>query len=90
MRQTAPHQRARAHISHIIPLLLLLRSKHAEVARALLSAGASIDLQDNLGRSPLQFACFRRHMEVVHVLLSAGARADLRDNNLRAVHCLMP
>ena len=52
-----------------------------DVVRALLSAGAMVNLQSNNGCSPLHTACYRGHQEVVHALLSAGGRADLRAKN---------
>ena len=50
-----------------------------EVVRALLSAGAKIDLQTKNGFTPLHVACLEGRTEVVRALLSAGAMADLRD-----------
>ena len=49
------------------------------MVRALLSAGAKVNLLDKGGASPLHVACHFRHMGVVRALLSAGAREDLRD-----------
>ena len=49
-----------------------------DVARALLSAGAKVDLQDKKkGMSALYGACANGHLEVARALLSAGAAADL-------------
>ena len=45
----------------------------------LLSVGAEVDHQKNIGGSPLILACHQGHMEVVRALLPAGAKADLRN-----------
>ena len=48
------------------------------MVRALLSGGASVDLQTtSYGLSPLHAACYCGHIEVVRALLSAGAKVDL-------------
>ena len=52
-----------------------------EVVRALLSAGAMVDLQFKGGLSLLHFACWEGHMEVICALLSGGAKVDLQKNN---------
>ena len=48
-----------------------------KVARALLSAGAKVDLQ---GASPMYVTCLLGHVEAACALLSAGASVDLPDN----------
>ena len=53
---------------------------HKEAARALLSAGAKVDLQNKLGMPPLYMACQEGHTEVARVLLSMGAKVDLLMN----------
>ena len=57
---------------------------HLEVARALLSAGATVDLQSNVGNSPLWIASQNGHYEVVRALLSSGAQVDFHDNVFNA------
>ena len=49
-----------------------------EVVRALLSAGAKVDLQDKNGVAPLHMACQKGHAEVVCALLFEGATVDLQ------------
>ena len=50
------------------------------MARALLSAGAKVDLQNLEGASPLFIACQAGHVEAARALLSAGAIVDLPNN----------
>ena len=52
-----------------------------EVACALLSGGAKVDMQDINGLTPLYEACSGGHIVVVHALLSAGAEVDLQRNH---------
>ena len=49
---------------------------HADVARALLAAGASVDAVDKQGSTPLHYAAFQGHAVVVTALLEAGASVD--------------
>jgi ankyrin repeat protein len=55
-----------------------------DVARinALLSQGASINAQDDQGRTPVMAATHGRHVEAVAALLRAGADVNIRDNRL--------
>ena len=48
------------------------------MVRALLSAGAKVDLLATKAASPLHVACFKGYMEVVRALLSAGAKVNLQ------------
>ena len=58
---------------------------HVEVVRALLSAGAQVDLvTPGYGASPLWVASDWGDVEVVHALLPAGARVDLAMHDLHA------
>ena len=58
------------------PLLLASQKGHIEVVRVLLSAKATVDLQNKLGASPLFLAWY-----VVRALHSAGAQPDLHAFN---------
>jgi ankyrin repeat protein len=64
------------------PLHFAARGRHAEVARALLGAGAEVDPRDHLGRTPLATALRsveRGSGEVITVLLEHGAYPDTAD-----------
>ena len=52
---------------------------HLEVVRALLSAGALVNLATTDNASPLHVASVKGHLEVVRALLSAGALLNLRN-----------
>ena len=50
---------------------------HTEVMRALLTTGASMDMQDDVhGQTALMWASGGGHTETVSVLLTAGASVD--------------
>lgn len=58
------------------------QEQHAEVARLLLDAGASVDAQDVYGKSPLSVALFNvrdREGDVIRLLLAVGASPDLEN-----------
>ncbi len=50
------------------------------VIAMLVEAGATLDLQDNRGRTALMVASSLDHAKSVEALLKAGARADIADN----------
>jgi ankyrin repeat protein len=49
-------------------------SRHTETLRALVEAGANVNLADRSGQRPLALARARRHSEMVKVLEGAGAK----------------
>jgi ankyrin repeat protein len=49
-------------------------TRHTETLRALVEAGANVNLADRGGRSPLALARDRGYKEMVEILLGAGAR----------------
>lgn len=55
------------------PLHWACRNGHAEVVKALLSRGASIDARDNIGRTSLNRAVRIGSLDIVQKLLQAGA-----------------
>ena len=59
-----------------VPLHKFFRT--ASLLRALLDAGANVDVQDSNGRTPL-FMASEGHIDSVRVLLEAGANANLQD-----------
>ena len=56
---------------------LLMRATTADIARALLAAGAQVDARDVSGRTALM--CRWLSVEVAKVLLAAGANVDAKD-----------
>ena len=50
-----------------------------KTVRAMIAAGADVDLRDNRGRTPLFDAASQGHLSVAQELLRAGARKDLTD-----------
>ena len=48
-----------------------------ETVRALIAAGANVDLANILKWTPLHLAAFNGHTDVVKVFINAGAAADL-------------
>jgi ankyrin repeat protein len=64
--------------------------RYADLARALLAAGATIDAQDDEGMTPLMWAArtHARSVAVLNVLLQAKANFDLKDHkgNTALIH----
>ena len=54
-------------------LMLAAAKGHADVAVALISAGADVLLRDNLKRKPLLEACVYGHSEIIELLTRQGA-----------------
>ena len=54
---------------------------HAEVAVALIDAGAEVDIPDNDGTTALSTAAFFCHEEIVQALLAKGADVNRKNNN---------
>ena len=69
--------------SEWVPLYTASGGGHVEVVKALLGAGAAVDLAHNDGRTPLYMASYYGHVAVVRALLGAGAAVDLANNNGR-------
>ena len=62
-------------------LINTVKSGQIDKIRALIAAGASIDVKDNLGRTALQWASYAGHIDCVNALIAAGASIDLKDNS---------
>jgi ankyrin repeat protein len=52
-----------------------------EIARMLIDAGADVDVQNEVGSTPLHWAAGRGDIEIARMLLDAGARKDIPDEN---------
>jgi len=48
---------------------------------ALLASGASLDYQDEKGRSPLMYACLGKQLQSLQLLISKGANTEMCDND---------
>jgi len=66
------------------PLFYAATEGHADLARAMLTAGAEARARDKWLETPLHKAASRGHTGVVRVLLEAGADANAVDKNGRA------
>ena len=53
------------------PLHWAAQEGHTEIARALITAGAKVNLADNYGRTPLNLAALHGHTETVEILRAA-------------------
>jgi cytohesin len=60
----------------------------AAIARALLSKGASIDLQDADGNTPLHLAASAGNLKLVQLLVQQGARTDVTNHHHRTASML--
>lgn len=56
------------------PLLLAARRKNADVVRALIAAGARMDVRDAQGQTPLDLALTEKNQEIAKILRKAGAK----------------
>ena len=54
-------------------LMLAAVKGHADVAVALISAGADVMVRDNLKRTPLMEACVYGHSDIIELLTRQGA-----------------
>ncbi|VDN24194.1 unnamed protein product [Cylicostephanus goldi] len=62
-----------------LPADIKRNAGHFDVVKILLEAGASVDLPDMMGWSPLMWAVYKCHPEVVDLLLNYGAHVNLID-----------
>ncbi|CAM9810930.1 unnamed protein product [Scytosiphon promiscuus] len=62
------------------PLHFAAAGGHASMVRALVRAGADVDVEDGDGCTPLHLAVFRGFEGVVTFLVQAGARVDTSDS----------
>lgn len=53
---------------------------HADVAKALIEAGAEINVHNKSGSTPLHLAAFLCYPEIVQALVDAGADLEAKDN----------
>jgi ankyrin repeat protein len=63
------------------PVMYAARENSLEAGRALIEAGADLDLQDPDGATALVIAIINAHYEFANMLLAAGADPDLADND---------
>ena len=55
--------------------------KHSAVMQVLIDAGADVEAKDDMGCSPLHFACEAGKLEIVQMLVEAGADVCVVDGN---------
>jgi len=74
----------------LTPLLLAAREGAVDATRALIAAGADLDLPDPDGTSAMVMAIINAHYEVASVLASGGADPDVADTaGMGAVYALV-
>jgi len=54
---------------------------HVDIAKLLLEKGASTDLQNNKGNTPLHLVCFRNYVDIAKLLLQRGASFFIQNND---------
>ena len=64
------------------PLMRASRKGHLEIVKALIAAGANVNIQHN-GRTALIYAIWLGHLKIVKVLIVAGADVNHQDNVAR-------
>eukprot|EP00004_Rigifila_ramosa_P007407 TRINITY_DN1838_c0_g2_i6.p1 TRINITY_DN1838_c0_g2~~TRINITY_DN1838_c0_g2_i6.p1 ORF type:complete len:300 (-),score=63.12 TRINITY_DN1838_c0_g2_i6:475-1374(-) len=62
------------------PLIVASCNGHTKIVEFLIFQGATIDLQDTLGRTALHFACVNGYTHIVKILLTKGAHTDIKNN----------
>lgn len=65
---------------HKLPLAIAASRDNADIARALLDAGAEVDKRDNFNKTPLMWASASNAREVARVLIENGADVNAVDN----------
>lgn len=63
-----------------VPLHFAVEYGAADLARALLDAGASVDARNFVSETPLHFAAKKNHVDLARMLLDAGAVVDAKDD----------
>jgi hypothetical protein len=65
---------------------------HVEIVQKLIEFDAEFDIEEDIDRTPLFWACYNNHVEVVKLLLEKGARVNIVDSaglspTMVASHC---
>ena len=68
-------------VSALLAAVLFPQEPNVLVVKALLDAGASIELTNDSGVTPLLAACHRGNYDIVTLLLDRGANPDVYDEN---------
>jgi len=71
-------------VDNYCALMNAAEAGHGAIAEALCVAGASTELRDSYGRSPLYAAAVAGHCAAVESLLRFGADAEARDSEDRS------
>ena len=66
-------------ITALMKACLYKTDQHIDVAARLLNNGASVNIQDRVGRTALFHAIEVGDMKMIHLLLSKGADIDIKD-----------
>ncbi|MGD8340932.1 MAG: ankyrin repeat domain-containing protein [Gammaproteobacteria bacterium] len=67
-------------LGHWTPIMYAARENALEAGRALIAAGADLDLKDPDGATALVIAIINAHYEFAELLIEAGADPDIGDN----------
>lgn len=70
------------HISdNLTPLHFAASNGHEKIVKALLDAGAHVNVKDDLGNTPLHLSAAQGHFRISMMLLGAGADATITNNS---------
>ena len=74
-------------VSKETALTIASEKGHFKFVQLLIENGATIDVRNKKGYTPLWFASCCGHLEVCHILVTNGANADIEDS--KRISCLM-
>ena len=63
------------------PLVLSTYLGFGDIAKALIDAGADVNLQDKVGNTALMGVCFKGNIAMIEMLLDAGADINILNQN---------
>ncbi len=52
-------------------------SGHTDIVRALIAAGAGVNIEDQVGTTPLHWASYHGHTDIVRALIAAEAGVNI-------------